>query len=112
MPPEDMPDPFADETNQTISWSYAIRQQCEMVRDGLLKHNDKYGSSIFRPHTILSSSTTEEALRMRIDDRIRKLSKCTNKEQEKELVDDLIGFLINFRAFMFTHEPETWKVFE
>ena len=112
MPPEDMADPFANEVNQHISWSYTIRQQCEIIRDGLIKHNDKYGSSIFRPHTILSSSSTEDALRMRIDDRIRKLSKCTSKAQERELVDDLIGFLINFRAYMSHHEPETWKVFE
>jgi hypothetical protein len=114
MPPEDVSrDPLADPRNQHLSWTHSIRKQCELIRDGLLIHNEKYGSSIFRPVTILSSISAEDALRLRIDDRIRKLS-CKNisRQQERELVDDLIGYLINFRAFMSHHEPEIWEVFE
>ena len=114
MPPEDVGiDPLSDPQNQHIGWAHAIREQCDLIRDGLLIHNEKYGSSIFRPVTILSSVNAEDALRMRIDDRIRKLS-CSKitPQQERELIDDLIGYLINFRAYMANHEPELWSVFE
>ena len=51
-------------------------------------------------------------LRMRIDDRIRKLSKENTELEERELLDDLIGYLVNLRAYMHTHKPEIWGLFE
>ncbi len=113
MVPEDTAsDPYGDSTKQHVSWSEAIREQCSLIQTGLLRHNDKYGSSIFRPVTILSSIGAEDALRMRIDDRIRKLGNAVTPEEERELVDDLIGYLINFRAYMHTHEPQIWGAFD
>jgi len=113
MVPEDIGvDTHAESRVQHISWSEAIREQCSLIQTGLLRYNEKYGSSIFRPVTVLSSVSAEQALRMRIDDRIRKLGNAVTPEEERELVDDLIGYLINFRAYMHTHQPEVWADFE
>lgn len=113
MVPEDIAtDPYGDSNRQHKSWSEAIREQCSLIQTGLLRYNDKYGSSIFRPVTILSNGNAEQSLRMWIDDRIRKLSNANTPEEERELIDDLIGYLVNFRAYMHTHEPEIWGAFD
>ena len=103
---------YIEPDNPHISWKAAISNTCKSIELGLLKHNDKWGSSIFRPVSILSAASAEDMLRMRIDDRIRKLSSLKSDEDERELIDDLIGYLVNLRAFMSTHKPEIWGDFE
>lgn len=108
---EDMSQPY-NEATLHVSWRGAITKQCDEIKDGLLKHHEKWGTSIFRPVTILSAVSAEDALRIRIDDRIKKLQKAETKDQERELVDDLIGYLVNFRAYMSVHNPDVWRDFE
>ena len=101
-----------------ISWKEAIEKSCANIQAGLLKHHEKYGTAIFRPVTVLSNGNAEQSIRMRIDDRIRKLQNLDRrfcleiKNEERELIDDLIGYLINFRAYMAIHEPDVWGEFE
>ena len=108
------------EPNKTahISWKMAIESSCANIQSGLLKHHEKYGTAIFRPVTVLSNANAEQSIRMRIDDRIRKLQNLDrtfsikSAHEERELIDDLIGYLVNFRAYMATHEPDIWGEFE
>jgi hypothetical protein len=115
---EDMGEYIEPTLHQHISWKMAIESSCANIQAGLLKHHEKYGTAIFRPVTVLSNSNAEQSIRMRIDDRIRKLQNLERrfcletKHEERELIDDLIGYLINFRAYMATHEPEIWGDFE
>jgi len=95
-----------------ISWKMAIETTLESIRTGMLRHHAKWGSSIFQPVTILSSVSAEDAIRLRIDDRLRKLSQCRSEDEERELIDDLIGYLINLRAFNTVHKPDVWSDFE
>jgi len=107
-----------DKVAEHISWKDAITRTCNDVHSGLLKHHEKYGTAIFRPVTILSSASAEQTIRIKIDDRIRKLQNLDrtfslkSAETERELIDDLIGYLVNFRAFMVVHNPEVWREFE
>jgi len=103
---------YIEPDNPHISWKAAISKTCKGIEVGLLKHNVKYGSSIFRPVSILSAASAEDMLRMRIDDRIRKLPLAKTEEEERELLDDLLGYLVNLRAYMATHKPEVWGDFE
>jgi len=96
------------------TWPIAVKETIQFISDMLLKKHAQYGSSIFRPMTILSQSSTEEQIRMRIDDRIHKLTKLSMPELEGEhgrrIIYDLTGFLINYCAFQHVHNPEVWGV--
>ena len=89
---------YIEPNGRHVSWKAAISETCKGIEDGLLKHHKKWGSSIFRPVSIISAASAEDMLRMRIDDRIRKLSKENTELEERELLDDLIGYLVNLRA--------------
>lgn len=108
---EDMSEPYNNQSNHT-SWKVAIESTLASIRAGMLRHHEKWGSSIFQPVTILSSVGAEDAIRLRIDDRLRKLQKCRSEAEERELIDDLIGYLINLRAFNSIHKPDVWGGFE
>jgi len=108
---EDMSEPSNNVARNT-SWKLAIENTLSSIRDGMLRHHQKWGSSIFQPVTILSSIGAEDAIRLRIDDRLRKLTKCRSESEERELIDDLIGYLINLRAFNSIHKPDVWRDFE
>lgn len=100
--------------NARVTWPIAVKETMQFISDMLLKKHAQYGSSIFRPMTILSQSNTEEQIRMRIDDRIHKLQNMSLHDLENELgrrtIYDLTGFLINYCAFQHVHNPEVWRV--
>lgn len=71
-----------------------ITEECNTVKQMLIKKNIEYGNSAVNPMRIFSSCDSIEQLNVRIDD---KLSRINNK-QDKQIVEDteldLIGYLI------------------
>jgi hypothetical protein len=82
-----------------------IKDECEKVKTMLLKKNEDYGASVFAPVRIFSTSSDEEQLLVRIDD---KLSRIQNMGWRRILLDkdptaedtieDLIGYLVLLKA--------------
>lgn len=73
-----------------------IVRVCDEVRDLLVEKNKKYGNSATDPIRIFSRATSEEQLRVRIDDKLSRLSRGTADDEDTVL--DLIGYLILLRV--------------
>lgn len=74
-----------------------IGRQCEAIFQLLIEKNRKYGNSALDPLRVFSRASTEEQIRVRIDDKLSRIrSRQSDDSQDTEL--DLIGYLILLRV--------------
>lgn len=72
-----------------------ISKECESIKELLLRKNDAYGNSFMFPINIFSKAEAIEQLNVRIDDKLNRIAKGTNKDKVQEDTEqDLIGYLI------------------
>ena len=89
---EDIEQPTGRECALTDS-QRQISAVCDDVKAMLLEKNRKYGDSALAPVRILSHASPEEAIRVRIDDKLSRI--CHEQDDEDEdVINDLIGYLI------------------
>lgn len=69
-----------------------IAKICNNLKDLLQYKSLKYGDSALNPFNLFSKLTGEEAIKIRIDDKISRIKNC--QELRKNDVCDLIGYLI------------------
>lgn len=62
----------------------------------LIKKNEAYGDSAANPLRVFSRADTLEALNVRIDDKLSRIARGSDDDEDTEL--DLIGYLILKRA--------------
>jgi hypothetical protein len=78
-----------------VSTKEKIIQECEAVKEILLAKNDAYGDSALEPIRVFSRASPEEALLVRIDDKLSRLAR--GNEAGEDVIIDLIGYLILLR---------------
>jgi hypothetical protein len=66
---------------------------CDEIKEMLIMKNRKYGDSAIAPVNIFYRGTAEDALRVRMDDKLSRIMNRQNDEDE-DPEDDLIGYLI------------------
>lgn len=109
--PEDQSEYIPPETSSS-EWYRQISSTLDEYVFHILHQHTKFGNALFRPPSIFSGATVEAAMRTKIDEVIRKIGQHKdNCDKERELIDTLIGYLINFRAYMSVHDPDTWGSF-
>ena len=59
----------------------------------LIEKNRKYGNSALEPKRIFSRASNIEQIKVRIDDKLSRISSAQNDEDE-DVINDLIGYLI------------------
>lgn len=74
-----------------------IRQTCDSVRDMLLEKNAAYGDSASDPLRIFSKADKLEAIRVRIDDKLSRISRGGEYPGDND-VRDLVGYLLLYLA--------------
>lgn len=76
-----------------------IRAVCDEIREFLVRKNEQYGNSAIDPVRIFSKASTEEQLKVRIDDKISRLVRGNDSiESDDDIVDDLIGYFILWKV--------------
>lgn len=70
-----------------------ISEVCDEIKTMLTEKNRKYGNSALAPRRIFSRSDTLEQLRVRIDDKISRIS-TRETDEDEDPIKDLIGYLI------------------
>lgn len=71
----------------------SIRKECDFIRDLLISKNKAYGNSALEPLRIFSKADTIEQINVRIDDKLSRIARGTDyQDEDTEL--DLIGYLI------------------
>lgn len=93
-PKEDIID---DKQPNTIDTETRIRAVCEELSNMLCEKNRRYGDSALSPIRVFSKAPTLEQIRVRIDDKIKRIQNQT-PEDDEDAVLDLIGYLILLRV--------------
>ena len=64
------------------------------LRDMLLYKNEKYGNSALEPLRIFSKADSIEQIKVRIDDKLSRISNGAGELEDEDTINDLIGYLI------------------
>jgi len=75
-----------------------IVEECDMLKSLLLEKNKNYGNSATQPLRIFSKADPEEQLRVRLDDKISRLSRGAGVTAAEDTEQDLLGYLILLRV--------------
>lgn len=84
----------APEPNET-SFEFRARRECSALADMLIAKNRSYGDSALNPLRVFSRSDAIEQLKVRIDDKLSRVSRGT--EIGEDTVFDLLGYLVLLR---------------
>lgn len=82
---------------QRITVRQTIEKVCDDVKVVLLEKNDKYGNSALEPINIFFKGPPLDGVRVRIDDKLKRLQNIGEALDEDTLLD-LIGYLILYRV--------------
>jgi len=70
-----------------------IDEMCDKVKAMLLEKNEMYGDSALSPIRIFSKASSLEQIKVRIDDKLSRLSRGVGLDNEDTLMD-LTGYLV------------------
>lgn len=72
-----------------------IAEECDAVKELLLKKNADYGSSFAEPIGVFARDlTAEQQVNVRIDDKLKRLQNRAEKTVTEDTEQDLIGYLV------------------
>ncbi len=60
----------------------------------LISKNQKYGNSAIEPLGIFSDLSPEEGLKVRIDDKLKRIKNGSLEKDDEDVINDLIGYLV------------------
>jgi hypothetical protein len=72
-----------------------VRFVLNNIESMLLEKNKKYGNSALSPVRIFSKSDSLEQIRVRIDDKLSRIS--NNVSDDEDVINDLIGYLVIYK---------------
>ncbi|CAB4164876.1 hypothetical protein UFOVP828_165 [uncultured Caudovirales phage] len=75
------------------STQYTIANVCDNIKNMLIDKNKSYGDSALDPIRIFSKANSDEQIKIRIDDKLSRISRGSEFYGDNDL-DDLIGYLI------------------
>lgn len=78
-----------------------ITQVCDEVKKILIDKNKRYGDSALSPVRIFSKSDTAEQIKVRIDDKLSRITKGSGLiGTDEDVLMDLIGYLVLLRIYL------------
>jgi len=99
---EDLPAKLDEAQRRFEETAERIRAECDRIKKLLLAKNRAYGNSALDPLRIFSRADAIEQLRVRIDDKLSRLSRGAweqgNRGNEEDTALDLIGYLVLLRV--------------
>jgi hypothetical protein len=84
---------YPPENKFSKSTEEKIRNVCQEIEELLIEKNRKYGDSAISPVRVFSKADNLEQLKVRIDDKLSRVSSAQLDEDEA-VIDDLIGYLV------------------
>lgn len=77
-----------------MSTSNKIKQKCKELEDLLLMKNSKYGNSALEPLNVFSEANAVAGIKMRIDDKLKRIKNAGLVDATEDTLQDLAGYLI------------------
>lgn len=75
---------FKDKVNKVLS----------EISEMLIQKNANYGNSAIEPLGVFSDLSPEEGLKLRIDDKLKRIKNGSLDKGDEDVVNDLIGYLV------------------
>jgi hypothetical protein len=75
---------FKDQVNKVLS----------DISEMLIEKNSKYGNSAIEPLGVFSHLSPEEGLKVRIDDKLKRIKNGSLEKDDEDVINDLIGYLV------------------
>ena len=69
-------------------------KKCEQVADLLIKKNEAYGDSALNPAGIFSKLKASEALKIRLDDKLKRIQNVGVSDETEDTLMDCAGYMI------------------
>jgi hypothetical protein len=83
----------------------AIRHVCKEFGEFLVEKNHKYGNSAFEPMTVFSQASAEEKLRIRQEDKLKKIVTGSNLKDE-DAEQDFVGYHFLIKALKYLEDAQ------
>jgi hypothetical protein len=71
-----------------------VYQVLSEITEMLIAKNQKYGNSAIEPIGIFSDLDPEEGLKVRIDDKLKRIKNGSLDKDDEDVINDLIGYLV------------------
>jgi hypothetical protein len=71
-----------------------VYQVLSEITEMLIAKNQKYGNSAIEPLGIFSDLSPQEGLKVRIDDKLKRIKNGSLKNDDEDVINDLIGYLV------------------
>lgn len=71
-----------------------VYQVLSEITEMLIAKNQKYGNSAIEPLGIFSDLSPEEGLKVRIDDKLKRIKNGSLDRDDEDVINDLIGYLV------------------
>lgn len=71
-----------------------LYQVINEITEMLISKNQKYGNSAIEPLGIFSDLSPEEGLKVRIDDKLKRIKNGSLDRDDEDVINDLIGYLV------------------
>ena len=77
-----------------MNFQEEVYQVLSEITEMLIAKNQKYGNSAIEPLGIFSDLSPEEGLKVRIDDKLKRIKNGSLDRDDEDVVNDLIGYLV------------------
>ncbi len=71
-----------------------IKSKCKQLEELLLAKNAKYGNSALEPLNVFSEANAVAGIKMRIDDKLKRIKNAGLCDATEDTLQDLAGYLI------------------
>lgn len=77
-----------------MTFQEKVSEVLEEIKEMLIAKNLKYGNSAIEPLGVFSKLSPEEGIKVRIDDKIKRIKNGSLEKDDEDVVNDLIGYLV------------------
>lgn len=95
------PDRANFEHHNREAFERTVREECTAIADLLIAKNRRYGASVFFPLAVFSRAGWQDAIRVRLDDKLARLARtgeAVSIEDGEDTIADVIGYLLLWRV--------------
>lgn len=71
-----------------------VGKALQEIKEMLVAKNLKYGNSAIEPLGVFSKLSPEEGIKIRIDDKLKRIKNGSLEKDDEDVVNDLIGYLV------------------
>ena len=77
-----------------MTFDQQVGEVLQEIQEMLIAKNLKYGNSAIEPLGVFSKLSPEEGIKVRIDDKLKRIKNGSLEKDDEDVVNDLIGYLV------------------